>query len=812
MSFRVVLTKTFPMLRNYLTTAVRSLLRQKAFSVINILGLAIGISACLLIMQYARFELSYDRFLPQSDQVYRMRLDRYNAGELGSEWAGGCSAIGKALKEEFPEVEAYARLRSQSAVIKFGENIFKEEGIYFASEDFFKVFQYRLLEGNPANALLEPYTAVVTEATAKKYFGKEEPVGQVIRLNDNNNFKITGVVEDQPLNTHLKFGLLLSFSTFLEWAPQADNAWHWDGFYNYIKLQDGTNPAEFEAKIPALVEARIGEENRKSDHEMIFSLQPLKDIHLYSRLMYETEPGGDGDTVYALLGIGFFIILIAWINYINLSTARSLQRAREVGIRKVMGSYKRQLMSQFMLESALTNAFAVFLALVIMLVVMPVFSELTRQQLSYAFLLDGTFWSFVLFFLVAGSLLSGFYPAFVLARFQPSQVLKGKMSTSPRGIALRKGLVVVQITASVFLMTGTLVVQRQMSFMKSEELGINIDQTLVIKGPNVTDSTYTDRVSSFKNRMLTQSQIKSMTASSAVPGRQPGWNAGGIKLTTQTDTESKQYRVIGMDYDFIDAYGLELAAGRKFSREFGAETSNVLFNETALRWIGFNDPEQLLGKKIDFWGEQYTVIGIVKDYHQRSLRDAHEPLIFRLIPDIGGFYSLKMSTSNLSENVDFIKEAYISAFPGNVFEYFFLDDYFNQQYESEQTFGKVVALFSGLSIFVACLGLVGLTSFSATMRTKEIGIRKVLGASEGSILALLVREFMILIIISSALAIPLSWLAYQGWLENFANRISLSPVLLIAPGLIVALIALLAAGSQTLSAAKSNPVKALRYE
>ena len=800
------------MLRNYLTTAFRSLLRQKGFSVINILGLAIGISASLLIVQYARFELSYDRFLPQSDQVYRMRLDRYNAGELGSQWAGGCSAIGKALKEEFPEVEAYARLRSQSAVIKFGENIFKEEGIYYASEDFFKVFQYRLLEGNPANALLEPYTAVVTASTAKKYFGDEEPVGQVIRLNEDTNFKITGVVEDQPLNTHLKFGLLLSFSTFLEWIPEADNAWHWDGFYNYIKLQEGTNTTEFEAKIPALVEARIGEENRQSDHQMIFSLQPLKDIHLYSRLMYETEPGGDGDTVYALLGIGFFIILIAWINYINLSTARSLQRAREVGIRKAMGSYKRQLMSQFMLESALTNAFAVFLALVIMLIVMPFFSELTRQQLSWAFLLDGTFWSFVLFFLVAGSLLSGFYPAFVLARFQPSQVLKGKMSTSPKGIALRKGLVVVQITASVFLMTGTMVVHRQMSFMKSEELGIDIDQTLVIKGPNVTDSTYTDRISSFKNQMLAQSQIKSMTASSAVPGRQPGWNAGGIKLTTQTDTESKQYRVIGMDYDFIDAYGLELVAGRKFSREFGAETSNVLFNETALRWIGFNDPEQLLGKRIDFWGEQYTVIGIVKDYHQRSLRDAHEPLIFRLIPDIGGFYSLKMSTSNVGENVDFIKEAYLSAFPGNVFEYFFLDDYFNQQYESEQTFGKVVGLFSGLSIFVACLGLVGLTSFSATMRTKEIGIRKVLGASEGSILTLLVREFMILVIISSALAIPLSWIAYQGWLENFANRISISALLLITPGLIVALIALLAAGSQTLNAAKSNPVKALRYE
>ncbi len=800
------------MLKNYLTTAMRSLLRQKGYSFINIMGLAIGISACLLIIQYARFELSYDRFLPQSDQVYRMRLDRYNSGELGSQWAAGCSAIGKALKEEFPEVEAYARLSRRSAVIRFGENIFKEENIYYASEDFFKVFQYQMLAGNSENALAEPYTAVVTASTARKYFGSEDPIGKVIRYNDRYSFKITGLVADQPRNTHLKFGMLLSFVTFIELVPSVDNAWQWDGFLNYIKLREGTNPAEFEAKIPALVEARIGEENRQSDHKMVFSLQPLKDIHLYSRLMAETEPGGDGDTVYALLAIGFFIIVIAWINYINLSTARSMHRAREVGVRKVMGSYKRQLEGQFMLESALTNALAVLLALLILITALPFFSELTHQQLSFAFLLDGTFWLVVLFFLFAGALLSGFYPAFVLARFQPSHVLKGKMSTSPRGIALRKGLVVLQITASVFLMTGTLVVQRQLNFMQNQELGINIDQTLVIKGPNVTDSTYTDRISSFKNRMLAQSNIKSMTASSSVPGRQPGWNAGGIKLTTQGETETKQYRIIGMDHDFIDAYGLELIAGRKFLKEFGAETSNVIFNETALRWIGFDDPEQLLGKKIDFWGNQYTVIGVVKDYHQRSLRDEHEPLIFRLIPDIGGFYSLKMSAADLNANIDFIKEAYTATFPGNVFEYFFLDDYFSQQYETEQTFGTVVALFSGLSIFVACLGLVGLTSFSASVRTKEIGIRKVLGATEGSILALLVREFFVLIAVSSVLAIPLSWFIYQSWLEDFANRIALSPWLLLAPGLIVAAIALASAGSQTISAAKSNPVKALRYE
>lgn len=800
------------MLKNYLTTAFRSLLRHKAFSAINILGLAIGLAACLLIVRYAHFELSYDRYLPESEQIYRVRLDRYNAGELGSQWAAGCSAIGKALKEEFPEVEAYARMSEKSAIIKYGDQIFREEKMFFSSEDFFRVFKYKLLSGDPETALIEPYTAVVTASTAKKYFGEEEAVGKVIRYNDRYNFTVSGVVEDQPANTHLKFGVLLSFATYIELIPNVDNAWQWDGFLNYIRLKEGHDPAALEAKIPAMVEARIGEELRKTDHKMVFSLQPLKDIHLYSRLMVETEPGGDGDTVYALLGIGFFIIVIAWINYINLSTSRAMYRAREVGVRKAMGSYKTQLVMQFMLEAVLTNAFALVLAFAIMLAVMPLFAELTRQQLSFEFFLEGAFWGTVAVLLLAGSLMSGFYPAFVLARFQPSQVLKGKMSTSQKGIALRKSLVVLQVTASVFLMTGTLMVQRQLSFMQNEDLGVNIDQTLVIKGPDVSDSTYLDRIGSLKNRVLAQSHVKSMTASSAVPGRQPGWNAGGIKLITQTESESKQYRIIGMDYDFIDAYGLEIVAGRKFSRDYGAETSNVIFNETALRWIGFTNPEDLLGKKIDFWGQQYTVIGIAKDFHQQGLRESHEPLIFRLIPEIDGFYSIKLSTGNLNKSIETIKEAYLELFPGNVFEYFFLDDYFNQQYETEQTFGKVVALFSGLSIVVACLGLVGLTAFSAAMRTKEIGIRKVLGASEGSILGLLVKEFMLLITISAALAVPLSWWAYRGWLDNFANRIDLSAWLLIMPGILVAAIALITAGSQTLNAAKSNPAKALRYE
>jgi putative ABC transport system permease protein len=606
--------------------------------------------------------------------------------------------------------------------------------------------------------------------------------------------------------------VLVSFATYISWQPEVDDAWWWDGFLNYVKLKEGTNASAFEAKIPALVDARIGEKNREVNHEMIFSLQPLQDIHLYSHLMLETEQGGDGDTVYALLGIGFFIILIAWINYINLATARSINRAREVGIRKVMGSFKRQLVGQFMLESALTNLMAVVIAFAILLAGTPYFNDLTGQQVSYGFLADIYFWLVLLAFFVGGSLLSGLYPSFVLARFQPATVLKGKMSTSPKGILLRKGLVILQMTASVFLMAGTLIVTKQLNFMKGQDLGIDIDQTLVIKGPNVTDSTYTERLTSFKNTLLAQTNVKSMTASSSVPGRQPNWNAGGIRLITQTDGEAKQYRIVGMDYDFIDAYGLEMLAGRKFSKEFGAETSNVIFNETALRWIGFDNPDDLLGKKIEFWDEQYTVIGIVKDYYQQSLKESHEPLIFRLIPDAGQFYSIKLNTANLQSNIEMVKDEYLASFPGNVFEYFFLDDYFNQQYASEQTFGKVVTLFSGLSIFVACLGLIGLTSFSAAMRTREIGIRKVLGASEQSILQLLTREFLLLIVISSVLAIPLSWLVYQGWLDNFANRIDLSAWLLLVPGLAVAAIALLASASQTIRAAKLDPAKSLRYE
>lgn len=800
------------MLRNYLITAYRSLLRQKAFSIINIVGLAIGLAACLLIVQYASYELSYDRFFTGHENVYRLRLDRYNSGELGSQWAAGCSAIGKALKEEFPEVEAYARLTHRTAVVTIDDRVFKENNMYMASECFFDVFPYAALSGDASSALADPYTVVLTASTARRYFGDEEAVGKNIQVNGRNTFKVTAVVEDPPANTHLKFGLLTSFATYISWQPDVDDAWWWDGFLNYVRLKEGTGQAAFEAKIPALVEARIGEQNREVDHEMIFSLQPLKDIHLYSDLMMETETGGDGDTVYALLAIGFFIVIIAWINYINLATARSIYRAREVGVRKVMGSYKTQLVGQFMLESLLTNLLATLVAVVFVITAIPYFESLTGQRLSYALFGTGQFWLTLAGLLLAGSTLSGLYPAFVLARFQPATVLKGKMATSPRGLVLRKGLVILQMTASVFLLAGTLIVTRQLQFMKNQDLGIEIDQTLVINGPNVADSTFDEKSESFKNRMKAQTYVSAVTASTAVPGRQPDWNAGGIRLTTQAEREAKQYRIIGMDYDFIDAYGLEIVAGRKFSRDFGAEPDNVIFNETALRWIGFNDPDELLGKKIEFWGRQYTVIGVARDYHQESLKEMPEPLIFRLIPDAGNYYSIKMNTANLHENLSYVKDSYLASFPGNVFEYFFLDDYFNQQYAAEQTFSKVVTLFSGLSIFVACLGLVGLTAFSATMRTKEIGIRKVLGATEGSILRLLTREFLLLVIISSLVAIPLSWFVYGGWLENFATRINISPLLLIAPGVGVAIVALLAAASQTVRAARLDPAKSLRHE
>ncbi|GAB3990925.1 ABC transporter permease [Spirosoma daeguense] len=805
------------MLQNYFKIAWRNLIRNKAFSAINILGLAIGVAACLLILQYVTFELSYDNFHAKGDRIYRVIQDRYDKGKLSTQWAGGAQAAGNSFKAAFGEVEDYVKVLKRRAVIAdYGDKSMKVERVFIASESFFKIFSYPLLAGDAATVLAEPNTVALSESVAKRLFGNENPMGKTIKINQGKAVKITGVYQDMPANSHLHADLLIPHVTFISEVGKdnnPDNAWMWDGALAYLLLRSDANPQALEAKFVPYIQKTIGAELKKYNADAVYKLQPLHDIHLNSHLMEEAEPNGDGKTVYLLLAIAFFIVVIAWVNYINLATARAVNRAKEVGVRKAVGSLRGQLIRQFMTEAVLLNGLAVGLALLVVVATLPMFNQLSGQSLSFTLLGSRMFWLPLIGLFLVGSFLSGLYPAFVLSGFQPVSVLKGKVRSSRQGIVLRKSLVVFQFAASLFLLVGTLAVYHQIQYMRSQSLGLNIEQTLVINPPIIgTDSTYMRKMLAFKEELLRRSGIRSVSASTVVPGQASDWNAGGIRLKGMDESKSEQYRVIGVDYDFLKTFDLKLIAGRNFAKEFGSDPKALIFNKMAAKQLGFDKPEQAIGKQVDFWGETFTLVGVTDNFHQQSLRDAYEPLILRLIPDVRGFFSIKLASGELNQSVSDIRADWNRFFPGNPFEYAFLDERFNEQYRADQRFGQVFGLFTGLAILVACLGLFGLASFTTAQRTKEIGIRKVLGASVGEIVQMLYREFAVLILVAFVIATPLAWYAVHQWLKSYAFRSTLDWWIFIVPFMLVLVIALLTVSFQSLKAALTNPVKSLRSE
>lgn len=805
------------MIKNYFKIAWRNIKGHKAYSGINILGLAIGIAACMLILQYVSFELSYENFHTNKNRIYRVQQDRYDNGKLSTQWAAGAFAAGNAFKEGIPEVEDYVKLIKESnLVVTINNQPRKIEKAFFASASFFKIFSYPLLAGDINTALAEPNTAVVSETTARNLFGEENAIGKTVLMNGRENFKITGVFEDMPANTQLQPNMLLSYITFVNIVKPNGNdpetAWNWDGCLTYLLLRKEANPRVVETKFVPIVEKANGAELKKFNAAAVYKLQPLTDIHLYSNYMQEPEPNGDGKTVYLLLGIAFFIVVIAWVNYINLATARAISRAKEVGVRKSIGSQRRQLIFQFLFESALLNGLALVLALALMAIALPVFNQLSGQHLSFSLIGKESFWMALAGLFIGGVVLSGIYPAFILSGFKPVEVLKGKMVATAKGALLRKSLVTFQFAASLFLLIGTLVVYRQIQFMRNQSLGININQTLIVSRPVVTDSTYATKMASFKNELLQNNTVSKVAALTSIPGQAIDWNAGGIKLVGADESKSKQYRVIGVDYDFIDLFQLKLIAGRKFSKDFGSDPKAVLFNKAGIEQLGFTKPEEAIGKKIDFWGEQYTIAGVTENFHNQSLREAYEPLILRLIPDVQGYFAVKTTAGQSVQTIEKAKAAWSKFFPGNTFDYFFLDDHFNNQYKADQRFGQVFGFFTLLAILVACLGLFGLASFTTLQRTKEIGIRKVLGASVPGILNLLYREFAILLMVAFVIAVPLAWVTVNNWLQGYAFRINIHWSFFMLPFVMIMLIALFTVSFQTIKAAVANPVKSLRTE
>lgn len=801
------------MFKNFFVITYRNLTRHSFYSFINIFGLAIGLTAGFLILQHVYYQLSYDSFFENKENIYRVQTDRLKDGEMATQWAAGCAGVGLHLKEDFPEVVEFVNLHSSGAEISYNKKYFTPEFPYYAGDKFFEVFSIPLTRGVDSLVLKEPFTVALSQTYAKKMFGDEDPMGKIILMNDVDEFKVTGIYEDLPENSHMQFDVLYSFETYVAFtSDDARTAWQWDGFLNYVVLHPGTDPQELSEKFPAFIQARQGEELEEYGAGMGFVLQPLDKIHLTSNYRAEIKPTGDERATYFLLIIGMFVLFIAWINYINLTTARSLSRAREVGIRKVMGSFKSQLVRQFMFESFFINLVALLIAVVLVTTLFPFFNEFAGRSSSYPWPSDPIFWIGLVTIFGTGILLSGFYPALVLSKFKPVTVLKGKFSGSASGNLLRKGLVTFQFLSSLILITGTYVVYQQMNYLQSQDLGVNIEQTLVIETPNFqSDSVYSTKDNIFKDRLLGESFITEVTTSTAVPGESPGWNAGGIRLLSQTEAESNQYRVMGGDDQFVDFYGLEIIAGRDFDKSFGTEETNVLFNEEAVRQIGFSNIEDILNEKIFFWGDTFNVVGVVKNYRQESPKKAYDAHIFRYFNSPSGYYSVNLS-GNAREGLDKVQAHWEAAFGTKAFDFFFLDDHYNQQYQAELKFGNIFGLFSGLAIIVACMGLFGLSSYITSLRAKEVGVRKVLGASIQNLWMLLTSDFLKLVGLSIIIAVPLSYFVMNNWLQNFATRMSLGVMIFLLPALILIVIAIATVSYHTIKTSNLNPAETLKDE
>jgi putative ABC transport system permease protein len=803
------------MIKNYLRVVFRNLAKNKAFSFINIVGLAVGMSACLLILQYVSFELSYDNFHTKGDRLYRINQDRYTGGKLSTVWAAGASAAAPAFKAAFPdEIEDYTKLVSTGKVLlTHNGDSYVVNNNFLGTSSFFKLFSYRLLQGDVNTVLTEPRSVVLTESVAKKLFHGANAMGKTVTLYDKA-MKVTGIMQDFPANTHIKFDIIESYSTLKEiWGapPEFDTEKQWfsDGFNAYVLLKPGVNPRSLESKFIGIAKRGYADIPNET---AVYTLQPVKDIHLYSNRKLEITPNGDGKSVYLLLGIAIFVIVIAWINYINLATARGVARAKEVGVRKTLGSAKSQLVTQFMFESFILNSIAMLVAVIIIAIVMPAFVSLTGLKIGYSSLLNPSFWLSVIGICIIGTIFSGFYPAVVLSGYRPVEVLKGKFANTSGGVILRKGLVVFQFAASIFLLIGALTVYKQISFMQNQKLGVNIDQTVVIRSPLIHVDSMRRDMRIFKEATLSLPAVKSITVSSDVPGSEVESNRGRLRMAGQSESSNVQCRVITTDYDFLKNYNVKIIAGRDYSPDYPGDEETLIVNRSAAALFGYNKPQEIIGKQMIFGGSPHTIIGVTEDFHQQSLRDKFDAIIFDFSSWANGNVSIKIKADNAAQTVAALKANWSKYFPGDPFDYYFLDNHFNEQYKADQRFSKVFGIFTLIAIFVACLGLFGLVSYTIVQRTREIGIRKVLGASVSGILQLLYKDFAMLLVVAFVVATPIAWYAVYQWLNGYAFRITLSPLFFILPFVAVLIIAFATVSWLSVKAALMNPVKSLKTE
>lgn len=806
------------MLKNYLKVALRNLWKNKSFSAINIIGLATGLAVCLLIVLYVVDELKYDKYNENADRIYRLDADIY-FNNTQATFAVAPDPLATTLVREYPEVEQMVRINNQGDILikKDNQNV-QDHHAAFVDSTFFKVFTIPMIKGNPETALNDPGSIVIDESAAKRYFNTTDVIGKTLYIDNSTNCKITGVIKDMSRQSHFHF-------SFIRPRGKANDSWLSNNAANYILVKPGVSREKLQADVDATVNKYIGRELEEQLHSslkdlqskgnhFIYHLMPLTDIHLHSDKQYEIEANGNVTYVYIFSVIAIFILLIACVNFMNLSTARSANRAKEVGVRKVAGSLRKHLITQFLTESVLLSFFSLVLAILIAMLLLPLFNDLAGKQMSVLTLFSTWLFPVMIALVLVVGIVAGSYPAFYLSSFQPIDVLKGNTAKGFRNSWLRSSLVVFQFSISIILVIGTIVIYNQLNYIQSKKIGYNRDQVLVLH-----NAWYLDKqIKPFRNELLNIPGVTNATISGDLPTGTNFDNEGWFRDATLDANKAIVLTNFFVDDNYIPTLDMEMAAGRNFSKDFPSDSTAIILNEAAVKLLGLKDPlkEKLYRPNFTSQGEfngsvGYQVIGVIKDFNYSSMHQHVGPLIMQWSENWGSI-AMRVNTQNISSIINTVEAKWKSMVPAQPFNYSFMDADFNNIYTAEQRTGKLFITFAVFAIFIGCLGLFGLVTYAAEQRIKEIGVRKVLGASVAGIVAMLSKDFAKLVLIASLISFPIAWLAMDKWLQSFAYRTTISWWIFIVAGAAAIIIALITVSFQAIKAAIANPVKSLRTE
>lgn len=807
------------MIGNYLLLTFRNLGRHKLFTAVNIISLAIGMAVALLILNYVVFEKSYDSMHPGKESIYRVESQFYEGNTLTDDWATSSYGYGPAMKRNIPGVEQIVRfdINNTEQIVRYEDRQYRENSITSVDPSMFDLFAFKLREGDAANALVGPNKVVITPYAASKYFPQGAALGKTLRFNSLNgelNCEVTGILDQMPKNSQIQFDFFISWQTLPKWL---DNYWYRHEVYTYVKLAPGIDPRKVEDAFTTMSETYKTEDALKNKTWKV-TLNPVEEVHLTPWKQYEREAKGSKSTVMTLILVAFAILAIAWINYINLTTARSLERAREVGIRKVSGGTRMQLIGQFMLESTVMNLVALILAAGLVSLFSPLFNQLLGKEIGFVMLAQPIFWFAAAGTFAVGVILSGFYPAFIISNVNPQQVLKGKFTHTGRAGFVRKCLVVLQFTASLVLIAGTFTVDRQLAYMREQPLGVDIQRVAAIKYPAATDEMQA-KIEAYKRELKALKGVEYVATSNSVPGMEVAMFLSN-HLTSDATVQNRLYEMLAADYDYMNTYGLKIAAGRGFGEEFTGDEDRVIVNETASRTLGFATPDEALGQKLTVEtreGKPMEIIGVVKDYHQQGLGNAFTPIMLiresaiEWLPQ--RFISIKLAPDAPVDQI--LKEAeakWKKFFIESTFDSFFVDKFYDQQYNSDSRFGSVFAVFSGLALFIAIVGLWILTLFAANNRRKEMGVRKVFGATGFNLFCNLSAEFLWLVMASVVIGVPLAWYAIESWLSGYPFRVNMAWWLFAVPVAVIIAVTLITVSGRILITLRSNPIRSLKSE